>query len=148
MKLPTYERMRAMQLLNRFFRTSLLLGRMPSVMGEESFRSRIGGTPGRAFEDAVIFVCDIERCLAGLDEFDRQLIALCIFEDRSEYLAARRFGRSPAEIARRLGQVLDLLYSTFCRLGLLDAAEETRIREILGCGPLDVPATALQTRTP
>lgn len=132
MILPTYERLRAIQLLNRFYRTSLLIGRMPSVMGGTAFRSRITGAPGRAFEDAVIFVCDVERCLAALDDFDRELLALCIFEERSEFFAARCFGRNQADISRRLGELLDLLYSTFCRLGLFDAVEEARIRSLLG----------------
>ncbi len=119
MKLPSYERLRVILLLRRFFHTSLLLGRMPSVMGGGTFRSRLRGRPSRAFEDAVLFVCDVERCLRSLEPFDQRILALCIFEDRSEWETARLFGRPQAHISRRLGQVLDLLHETFCRLGLL-----------------------------
>ncbi|MCL6566101.1 MAG: hypothetical protein K6U09_06730 [Acidobacteriia bacterium] len=119
MRLPSYERLRVILLLRRFFRTSLLLGRMPSVMGGDRFRSQFRSRPSRAFEDAVLFVCDVERCLRSLEPFDQRILALCIFEDRSEWETARLFGRPQAHISRRLGEVLDLLHETFCRLGLL-----------------------------
>ncbi len=119
MKLPTFERLRVILLLQRFFRTSLLLGRMPSVMGGNAFRTNLRSTPARAFEDAVVFVCDVERCLRSLEPLDQRIIAICVLEDRSEWEAARRFHSHQAHISRRLGEVLDLLHETFCRLGLL-----------------------------
>lgn len=119
MRLPSYERLRVILLLRRFFRTSLLLGRMPSVIGGDRFRSQFRSRPSRAFEDAVLFVCDVERCLRSLEPFDQRILALCIFEDRSEWETARLFGHPQAHISRRLGEVLDLLHETFCRLGLL-----------------------------
>ena len=119
MRLPTFERARTMALLHRFFRTALLLGRMPSVLGREVFVTRMVHKPASAFEDAVLFVCDVERCLQQLDPLDQRLIAFCVLEDHSEYQAARVFHRSQGEISRRLGRTLDLLHDTFCRLGLL-----------------------------
>lgn len=123
MRLPSFERMRTMALLQRFFRTALLLGRMPSLLGREVFRSRMRYLPARALEDAVVFICDVERCLQSLEPTDQRLIALCVFEDRSEWEAARRFHRSQSDISRRLGRVLDLLHETFCRQGLLRRIE-------------------------
>lgn len=123
MKLPSYERMRTMALLHRFFRTALLLGRMPSLLGREIFRTRAQSQPATAFEDAVLFVCDVERCLRALEPGDQRLVAFCILEDRSEWEAARRLHRSQSDISRQLGRVLDLLHETFCRLGLLPPLE-------------------------
>ena len=119
MKLPSYERMRTIALLHRFVRTAMLVGRMPSLLGREIFRTHIRSSPTRAFEDSVIFVCDVERCLRALDPLDQRLIAYCILEDRSEWEAARQFCRNQSDISRRLGYVLDLLHETFCRIGLL-----------------------------
>ncbi len=119
MNLATYERALTMGLLHRFFRTALLVGRMPSLLGREIFRSRATATPARAFEDAVVFVCDVERCLRDLEPLEQRLIAFCILEDHSEWEAARRFHRSQSDISRRLGRTLDLLHETFCRVGLL-----------------------------
>ena len=125
MKLPSFERMRTMALLHRFCRTSLMVGRMPSLLGREIFPARrpAGGRPSHAFENAVLFVCDVQRCLESLDPFDQRLIALCVLEDRSEWEAARCFHRNQTQISRRLGEVLDLLHETFCRLGLLPPIE-------------------------
>jgi hypothetical protein len=119
MNLASYERVRTMNVLHRFFRTALLVGRMPSLLGREIFRSRATSMPARAFEDAVVFVCDVERCLRELGTIEQGLIAFCILEDRSEWEAARRFQRSQSDVSRRLGQTLDLLHETFCRVGLL-----------------------------
>jgi hypothetical protein len=119
MRLPSYERMRTMALLHRFFRMSLLVGRMPSLLGREIFRTRMTTQPARAFEDAVLFVCDVERCLRSLDQLDQRLIAYCVLEDHSEWDAARQFQRHQSDISRRLGHTLDVLHETFCRQGLL-----------------------------
>jgi len=109
-----------MGLLHRFFRTSLMLGRMPSLLGREVFRSRVPGRPGGAFEDSVVFVCDVERCLRQLDPTEQRILAFCVLEDRSEWDAARRLHCAQSEISRRLGSALDSLHETFCRLGLLE----------------------------
>ena len=84
MKLPTYERMRTMALLRRFFRTALLLGRMPSLLGREIFRTRMQRRRSWGLEDAVLYVCDVERCLRELEPLEQRLIAFCILEDHSE----------------------------------------------------------------
>lgn len=119
MNLATYERVRTMSVLHRFFRMALLVGRMPSLLGREIFRSRATAVPARAFEDAVVFVCDVERCLRELEPLEQRLIAFCVLEDHSEWEAARRFQRSQSDVSRRLGRTLDLLHETFCRSGLL-----------------------------
>jgi hypothetical protein len=119
MRLPSYHRAQAIALLFRFFRTALSLGRMPSLLGREVFRSSLASRPARAFEDAVVFVCDVERCVRQLDPLDQRLLGFCILEDHSEWEAARRFHRSQSEVSRRLGGALDHLHATFCQLGML-----------------------------
>jgi len=129
MRLATYDRMRSIALLQRFYRTSLQLGRMPSVLGGAAFRSRIHPRSPRTFEDAVVFVCDVDRCLRSLEPFDQCLIAFCVLEDRSEWEAACRFRCPQSEVSRRLGYVLDLLHETFCRLGLLSPSPVEQVAE-------------------
>ena len=119
MNFPSFERARTMGLLHRFFRTALLVGRMPSLIGREVFRTNMRSTPARALEDAVVFVCDIERVLRTLATNDQRLIAFCVLEDHSEWEAARVFHCGQKEASRRLAEVLDLLHETFCRLGFL-----------------------------
>jgi hypothetical protein len=124
MRLPTFERSRTMALLHRFMRTALSVGRMPSLVGREIFRMRVQARPPSAFEDSVLFVCDIEKCLALLDPLDQRLIAFCVLENRSEWEASRQFHASQGFISRHLGLALDLLHTTFCQRNLLPPLPE------------------------
>jgi len=119
MRLPTFERMRTLALLRRFFRAALQLGRLPSLMGRETLPSLTAAPAARVFENVVVFVCDVERCLEQLGSFDRRLLACCVFEDHTEWEAARRFHRAQSVISRRLGLLLDHLHAEFIRKGLL-----------------------------
>lgn len=119
MRLPSFERMRTMALLYRFLRTALSLGRMPSLVGREIFRARVRARPPSAFEDAVLFVCDVEKCLGELEPLEQRLIAYCVLENRSEWEASRQFQTSQGFISRHLGHALDVLHVTLCRRGLL-----------------------------
>jgi hypothetical protein len=124
MRLPSFERARTMALLHRFLRTALSIGRMPSLVGREIFRTRVHAHPPSAFEDSVLFVCDIEKCIAQLNPLEQRLIAYCILENRSEWEASRQFHASQGFISRHLGHALDFLYLTFCQRGILKPLPE------------------------
>ncbi len=143
MRLPSYKHMRTMALLHQYFRKSLLIGRMPSLLGREVFPARMQGRSARAFEDTVLFVCDVDRCLTGLEPIDQRLVAFCILEDHTEWDAARQFHRTQSDISRRLHHTLDLLHDTFCRLGLLKPLEA----ELLdGSGAAEAEQAMVQRR--
>jgi hypothetical protein len=78
---PRFYRDRTRALLRRYFRMSIELGRLPSLVGREFFRSRVTSYRMHTFEDAVIFVHDTESCLERLDPFSQQLIARIVFQD-------------------------------------------------------------------
>ena len=124
MRLASFERARTMALLFRFLRTSLSLGRMPSLFGREIFRAQAQSRRPSAFEDAVLFVCDVEKCLAQLEPLKQRLIAYCVLENRSEWEASRQFHASQGYISRHLGLALDLLHKTFCQRGILPPLPE------------------------
>jgi hypothetical protein len=124
MRLPSFERTRTMALLHRFMRTALSIGRMPSLVGREIFRTRVQSRPPSAFEDAVLFVCDIEKCLRALEPLEQRLIAFCVLENRSEWEASREFHASQGFISRHLGHALDSLHLTFCSRRLLPPLPE------------------------
>src|SRR4051812_18479014 len=58
-------------LLRRYFRMSIELGRLPSVVGREFFRAKISSYRMTSFEDVVILVHDVDRCIARLGEFEQ-----------------------------------------------------------------------------
>jgi len=93
---------RTIALLRRYFRMSLEIGRMPSVLGREVFRARVTSYRVHTFEDAVIFVHDVEKCLEQLEPFSRQLIARVILQDYSYEEAAALMGCGERSVYRLL----------------------------------------------
>lgn len=110
---------RTIALLRRYFRMSLEIGRMPSVLGREVFRARVTSYRVRTFEDAVIFVHDVEKCLEQLEPFSRQLIARVILQDYSYEEAARLVGCGERSVYRLLPLALDRLSEIFLTTKLL-----------------------------
>jgi hypothetical protein len=112
-------RKRTVGLLRRYVRFSLETGRLPSLVGREFFRARMTAYTASTFEDRVIFVRDVEKCLNRLEYWDQQMIARIIMQEHSHERAACILHCSRSTVARRLPQVLDLLSEDFLRVGLL-----------------------------
>src|SRR5271169_2887587 len=53
-------------LLRRYLYASMQVGRAPSILGDPIARGWCSSRPVRTFEDAVIFVLDIENCINQL----------------------------------------------------------------------------------
>src|ERR1700716_3580169 len=71
-------RKRTINLLRRYAKLSVETGRLPSVLSGMDFQPKISSYRLRTFEDAVIFVFDIERCLGELGEHEYEVIARVI----------------------------------------------------------------------
>jgi len=110
---------RTLALLRRYFRMSLDIGRLPSVLGREFFRARVSSYHVHSFEDVVILVHDVERSLARLDHFSRTLVARVVFQDYTWDETAALLGCSRRTVARRFPRTLDLLSEIFLAVGLL-----------------------------
>ncbi len=106
-------------LLRRYFRLSLETGRLPSLLGREVFRARVSHYRMRSFEDAVIFVHDVERCLEQLDFFSQELSARRVFQDYTEDEACVALRCCRLTVVRRFPQALDQLTEVFLRNGIL-----------------------------
>jgi len=111
------ERTRA--LLRRYQRLSVEVGRLPSLLGREFFRSRVTSYRAGTFEDAVIFVHDVARGLARLDRFEHQLIAKIVLQDYTHNETARLLGCWRRTVGRRFPEALDQLTDIFLQAGLL-----------------------------
>ncbi len=110
---------RTIALLRRYFTMSLEIGRMPSVLGREVFRARVTSYRVRTFEDSVIFVHDVERCVEGLEPFSRQLIARVILQDYTFEEAASLLGCTRMTVYRLFPAALDELSAMFLEAKLL-----------------------------
>lgn len=112
-------RERTVGLLKRYFRISIEVGRLPSLLGRELFRSRVTAYRMSSFEDAVIFVHDVEKSLEHLDAFERELIAKIVLQEYSHEEAARIMGCWRRTVGRRFPETLDRLSEIFLQGGLL-----------------------------
>src|SRR5438128_12008129 len=78
---------RTRALLRRYFYTSIEVGRLPSLLGREFFRAKVTYYRASSFEDAVIFVHDVERCLQSLDPVSHRLIAMIVVQHNNYVIA-------------------------------------------------------------
>ena len=119
-------RPRTIALLRRYFRMSIELGRLPSLVGREFFRAKISSYRMSTFEDVVILVHDVDRCLAKLDEFGQELIARVILQEYTVDEAASALGCTRRHATRLLPEAIDSLSKVFLETGMLRPIDEVR----------------------
>ncbi|HYX69788.1 MAG TPA: sigma factor-like helix-turn-helix DNA-binding protein [Terriglobales bacterium] len=107
-------------LLRRYFQLSVEIGRLPSLLGRECFRARLTSYRAQSFEDVVIFVHDLERCLERLDEASQQLVARMVFQEYTQEEAAKLLGCTAKTLMLWLAQVLDQLSALLLERSLLN----------------------------
>jgi DNA-directed RNA polymerase specialized sigma24 family protein len=110
---------RTVGLLKRYLRCSVEVGRLPSLLGREFFRTRVTSYHAGTFEDAVIFVHDVQRALEKLDGFEKKLIARIVLQEYTHAEAANLLGCWRRTVGRRFPEALDRLSEIFLEGGLL-----------------------------
>jgi DNA-directed RNA polymerase specialized sigma24 family protein len=113
-------RERTIALLKRYLRISIEVGRLPSLLGRELFRSKVTSYRMSSFEDAVIFVHDVERALDQLDNFGKDLVAVIIFQDYSQDEAAEVLHCARRTVCREFPEAVDKVSDLFLEGGLLN----------------------------
>jgi DNA-directed RNA polymerase specialized sigma24 family protein len=113
-------RSRTATLLRRYGRVSVEVGRLPSLLGRAIFRARVTPYSMKNFEDAVIFVADMEQSLKQLNDFDRKLLAMNILEDYTVPEVAKLLCSPQRTVERQLQGALDALSRVLLRCGLLE----------------------------
>ena len=110
---------RAIAMLRRYMRYSMETGRLPSIVGREFFRSKVTSYTVVTFEDRVIFVHDMETCLAKLDEFSQQLIARHILQEHDRCATAKLLHCNEKTVRRLTPIALAVLSEILLDLGLM-----------------------------
>jgi DNA-directed RNA polymerase specialized sigma24 family protein len=113
-------RERTVALLRRYLRISIEVGRLPSLLGRELFRSKVTSYRMSSFEDGVIFVHDVEQALDQLSEFPRQLIATIVFQEYTQEEAAEVLRCGRRTVCREFPAALDRITEIFLEGGLLN----------------------------
>ena len=142
-------RERTLGMLRRYQRLSVEVGRLPSLLGREFFRTRVTSYHAGTFEDAVIFVHDVARGLEQLGEFEHKLIARIALQDYTQNEAARVLGCWRRTVGRRFPEALDRVTEIFLGSGLLIRLPATDVAREKNCQEgksEEIPASASAQR--
>jgi len=109
----------SLALVRHFFELSSQVGRLPSLLGREFFRSRVSHHAIPSFEDQVVFVRDVELCLSRLRREHAEIITLVGLYSFSREEAARVLQCPPWWVRRHFAEALDALTEIFLQAELL-----------------------------
>lgn len=115
-----FYRKRTERLLRRYMLVSMQTGRVPSLIGNYVFRGKATSYRMHNFEDAVIFLFDIEKGLKRLDPEGRELVARIALQEYTQEETAQLTRISLRSIIRKYAQSIDTLSKVFLELDLLD----------------------------
>ena len=106
-------------MLRRYLYASMQVGRAPSILSDPVARGWVSSRPVRTFEDAVIFVLDIERCLDQLGSLDREMLSRIVLQEYTQVETAGILGMSVRTICYKFPMALDRLTEKLLETGLL-----------------------------
>jgi hypothetical protein len=107
------------KLLRRYLYASLQVGRSPNLLGDSVGRGWVSSRRVRTFEDALIFVLDVERCLNRLSATDRQLISRIVLQEYTHTEAAELIGISARSVYTKFPRAIDRLTERLVEADLL-----------------------------
>jgi hypothetical protein len=106
-------------LLRRYLYASMQVGRAPSILSDPVARGWASSRPVRTFEDAVIFVLDIENCLSRLGSLDRELLGRIVLQAYTQVETATLLGMAVRTVSYKFPLALDRLTEKLLEAGLL-----------------------------
>ncbi len=106
-------------LLRRYLYASMQVGRAPSILGDPVGRGWASSRPVRTFEDAVIFVLDIEKCIGKLSVLDRQILSRVVLQEYTQAETAVMIGMSVRAMAYKYPLAVDRLTEKLLAASLL-----------------------------
>ncbi len=118
-------RRRTVAMLRRYMKYSIETGRLPSLLGQEFFRAKVTSYTVVTFEDRVIFVYDMEKCLSKLDEFSRQLIARYVLQEHDQVATARLLHCTERTVRRLAPMAIDQFCEILLDKGLMERLDAT-----------------------
>jgi hypothetical protein len=107
------------RLLRQYMQTSMEMGKVPSILGNCMFRGKVSSYRLRCFEDGVIFVFDIEKCLKRLDKYSQDLIGRIAMQEYTQIETATLMGQPLRSIVRRYADAIDTLTAILLEYKLL-----------------------------
>lgn len=118
-------------LLRRYVKLSMEAGRAPSLLGREMFRGKVTQYRVQCFDDVVIFVHDVDRCLKLLNPDQNFLITRIALQEYTQGETAGMLNLPVRTLLRRYERALDVLTRIFLERRLLEplvACQDVEIR--------------------
>lgn len=107
-------------MLRRYLKLSMEAGRVPSLIGQDMFRGNVSHCSISGFDDAVIFVEDVSKCLATLSAGERFLVRRIAIEGHTMAETAAMKGISLRYVLQRYTSAVDKLTGVFLKRKLLN----------------------------
>jgi len=99
---------------------SMEAGKVPSLLGQEMFHGNVTSYRVESFEDVVIFLHDVGKCLERLDMEQQNLISRIALQQYTLGETAELMGLKPRTVVRRYGQAVDSLTRVFLGVKMLE----------------------------
>jgi len=116
-----FYRRRTEMVLRRYLRMSLHVGRVPSCLPREALRARRSlRQPFGTFEDCVIFVHDIERCLKELDRLHAEVLTRIALQEYTQRETPNMLDVPQRSIGRCYDEALDILSAILLQRNLME----------------------------
>ena len=106
-------------LLRRYLYASMQVGRAPSLLADSVGRGWASSRRVRTFEDAVIFVLDIEKCIAQLGSLDREILSRVVLQEYTQAETAVLLGMAIRTISYKYPLAVDRLTEKLLAASLL-----------------------------
>jgi len=106
-------------LLRRYLYVSMQVGRTPSVMHEPMERGNVSSRRVRTFEDAVVFVLDVEACMGKLSALERMILNRIVLQEYTQSETSAMLGMSIRAVNYKLRQALDRMTEVLLDASLL-----------------------------
>jgi hypothetical protein len=107
-------------MMRRYMRFSMEAGRVPSLIGKEMFRGKVTSYRVHSFEDLVIFVHDVEKCMGRLDRMDQLLITRIAVQEYTPQEVAPMVKLPRTTVMRHYAEAIDRLTAIFLEVRLLE----------------------------
>jgi hypothetical protein len=107
-------------ILRRYLRIAMEAGKVPSLLGQEMFHGKVTSYRMGNFDDAVIFVADVEHCIHQLDPQQQQIVTRIALQEYTVGEAAALLGIPHRSIIRHYAAALDRLTRIFLDTRMLE----------------------------
>jgi len=114
-------------ILRRYVKMAMEAGRAPSLIGRELFRGNVTHCRVNAFDDVVIFVHDVERCLDTLSPELRHVLDHIALKEYTLLETSELLGIPPRTLIRRYRQALDAMTALFLERRILEPQRSCQV---------------------